>query len=133
MPSIFSRIAAGEIPSYKVAENEHFLAFLDINPMAKGHVLVVPKQEIDYFFDIDDNQLKKMIIFSKQVALAIKSVTECKRVGVMVVGFDVPHAHIHLIPINDSSDMNMSKPRLNLTREEFGDIAQKIQSAVDNL
>lgn len=126
MPSIFTRIVAGEIPSYKVAEDNQFYAFLDISPMSKGHTLVIPKKEIDYIFDVEDDVLRDMIIFSKKVAKAIKEALPCQRVGMMVLGMEVPHAHIHLVPINKESDMNLSNPRLKLKDEEFKDIAEKI-------
>lgn len=130
MASIFTKIVKGEIPSYKIAENDKFFAFLDINPMAKGHVLVVPKLEIDYLFDLEDQTLGEMIVFGKRVAKAIEKAIPCQRVGMMVVGMEVPHAHIHLIPINKESDMNLSNPKLKLSQEEFqqiaGDIASKI-------
>jgi len=128
MATIFSRIIAGEIPSYKIAENDRFFAFLDINPMAKGHTLVVPKQETDYIFDLDDELLSGMILFSKQVATAIQAAIPCNRVGVMVIGMEVPHAHIHLIPLQREGDMNLSNPRVKLTQEEFEEIARKIAS-----
>jgi histidine triad (HIT) family protein len=128
MATIFSRIIAGEIPSYKIAENDRFFAFLDINPMAKGHTLVVPKQETDYIFDLDDDLLSGMILFSKQVASAIQAAIPCNRVGVMVIGMEVPHAHIHLIPLQREGDMNLSNPRVKLTQEEFEEIARKIAS-----
>ena len=126
MPSVFTRIVVGEIPSYKIAEDDKFYAFLDISPMAKGHTLVIPKKEIDYVFDLEDEVLQDMIIFSKKVAKAIKRALPCQRVGVMVLGMEVPHAHIHLVPINKESDMNLSNPRLKLKDEEFKDIAEKI-------
>jgi histidine triad (HIT) family protein len=129
MPSIFSKIIAGEIPSYKVAEDDRFFAFLDINPMAKGHTLVVPKQETDYIFDLDDTTLKDMVAFAKKVAKAIEKVIPCKRVGVMVIGMEVPHAHIHLIPINKESDMTLSNPRVKLEQPEFEEIAKKIKES----
>jgi histidine triad (HIT) family protein len=111
MASIFSRIAAGEIPCYKIAENEDFLAFLDMNPRAEGHTLVIPKKEIDYLFDIEDKMLGQMMIFAKSVAGGMKKAIPCKRVGVMVIGLEVPHAHIHLIPIRQESDMFGGKPK----------------------
>lgn len=128
MATIFSKIIKGDIPSYKIAENDRFFAFLDINPMAKGHVLVVPKQETDYIFDLDDNLLAEMTLFSKKVATAIKTAIPCQRVGLMVVGMEVPHAHIHLIPINKEGDMSLANPRLKLTNEEFTEIAKKISA-----
>ncbi len=130
MPSIFSRIVKGEIPSYKVAEDERFFAFLDINPMAKGHTLVIPKQEIDYIFDLDDDILKDMVIFAKKVAKSIEKAIPCKRVGIMVVGLEVPHAHIHLIPINKESDMSLSNPRIKIEQFEFEEIAKKIRENI---
>lgn len=130
MASIFSRIAAGEIPSYKVAEDERFFAFLDINPMAKGHTLVIPKQEVDYIFNLDDATIGGMNIFAKKVAKAIEKAVPCQRVGVMVVGLEVPHAHIHLIPINRESDMLLSNPRVKLEQAEFEDIARKIREYI---
>lgn len=129
MPSIFSRIVAGEIPSYKIAEDEKFFCFLDINPMSKGHTLVIPKQETDYLFDLDDDLLKDMIAFSKKVAKAIEKAISCKRVGVMVIGMEVPHAHIHLIPINKESDMLLSNQRVKLEQAEFEEIAKSIRES----
>lgn len=131
MATIFSKIIKGEIPSYKVAENDRFFAFLDISPMAKGHVLVVPKEEIDYIFDLNDNLLADMVLFSKKIAEGIKKAIPCQRVGVMVVGMEVPHAHIHLIPINKEGDMSLANPRLKLDSEEFKDIAEKITKEID--
>lgn len=129
MATIFSKIIAGEIPSYKIAEDDRFFAFLDIRPMAKGHTLIVPKQETDYLFDLDDELLAGMILFSKKVAAAIKSAIPCKRVGVMVLGLEVPHAHIHLVPIQREGDMDLSNPKLQLTEEEFNEIAGNIRSS----
>ena len=130
MPSIFSRIVKGEIPSYKVAEDERFFAFLDINPMAKGHTLVIPKQEVDYIFDLDDDILKDMVIFAKKVAKSIEKTITCKRVGIRVVGLEVPHAHIHLVPINKESDMSLSNPRIKIEQFEFEEIAKKIRENI---
>jgi len=124
--TIFSKIIAGEIPSYKVAENSDFYAFLDINPLVKGHVLVVPKKEVDYIFDLDDHTLGNMMVFSKRVAKAIKKVIPCNRIGITVIGLEVPHAHIHLIPITKESDILFNKPKLNLIPEEFKKIAAAI-------
>jgi len=124
--TIFSKIIAGEIPSYKIAENAEFYAFLDINPLAKGHVLVVPKKEKDYIFDLDDKTLGDLMIFSKRVALAIEKTIPCKRVGVTVIGLEVPHAHVHLIPITQESDMYFNKPKQKLTPEELMEIASAI-------
>ncbi len=129
MATIFSRIIAGEIPCYKVAENDKFFAFLDINPLVKGHVLVVPKLEVDYIFDLNDEDLAAMHVFAKSVAGAIKEVIPCVRVGVAVIGLEVPHAHIHLIAINKESDMLFSNPKLKLSPEEFTAIASSIRTA----
>jgi histidine triad (HIT) family protein len=129
MASIFTRIVNGEIPCYKVAENEKFLAFLDISPLAKGHTLVIPKKEIDYIFEIDDQLLGELFIFSKKVALAIEKVIPCKRIGVTVIGLEVPHAHVHLIPINNVSDMNFARPKLSFKPEELKETAEMINKA----
>lgn len=131
MATIFSKIAAGEIPSYKIAEDDRYFAFLDINPVARGHALVIPKQETDYIFDLDDNLLAGMIVFAKKVAKAIEQAVPCLRVGVMVVGLEVPHAHVHLIPIKKESDMVLSNAKLKLTQTEFEDIATKIRSYIE--
>ena len=128
MASICSRIVAGEIPCYKVAENDKFFAFLDINPLVKGHTLVIPKQEVDYIFDLSDEDLAQMQVFAKKVATAIKEVFPCLKVGQAVIGLEVPHAHIHLIPIQKESDMLFSNPKLKLSPEEFKEIAEKLQS-----
>ena len=129
MATIFSKIIAGEIPSYKVAENEHFYAFLDINPLVKGHTLVVPKREMDYIFDLKDDEVAAMHVFAKSVALAIQQAFPCKKVGEAVIGLEVPHAHIHLIPIQKESDMLFSNPKLQLTGDEFVAIAKAINEA----
>ncbi len=129
MATIFTKIINGEIPSYKIAESDKFFAFLDINPMSKGHTLVVPKQEIDYIFDLEDNLLSDMMLFSKKVAAAIEKAISCERVGVMVIGMEVPHAHIHLIPIQKEGDMNMSNPKLKLSQDEFEKIASDIRNS----
>lgn len=127
MASIFSKIIAGEIPCYKVAENDHFFAFLDIFPLKKGHVLVVPKKEVDYIFDLDDETYQGLMVFSKKVAAAIKKTVSCNRIGVTVIGLEVPHAHVHLIPISSESDMNFRNEKLKLSKEEFEEIALKIR------
>lgn len=127
MATIFSRIIAGEIPCYKIAEDDNFFAFLDINPMAKGHTLVVPKVEEDYIFNLDDKTLSDMMLFSKKVAKAIEKSVTCLRIGVAVIGLEVPHAHIHLIPINKEADMNFKNPKLKLTAEEMTEIADNIK------
>lgn len=128
MSSIFSKIIAGDIPSYKIAEDDRYYAFLDIFPMKKGHTLVVPKQEIDYLFDVDDDTLSGMAVFAKKVAVAIQKAIPCQRVGVMVLGMEVPHAHIHLIPMDKEGDLLLSNPKLKLEKEEFEEIAQAIRS-----
>ncbi|MBQ8423697.1 MAG: HIT family protein [Coprobacter sp.] len=126
MPTIFSRIVAGEIPCYKIAEDEKYFAFLDINPLSKGHTLVIPKAEGDYIFDMDDEAYVGLQLFAKKVAHAIEKVVPCKRVGVAVMGLEVPHTHIHLIPINSESDMVISNPKLKLAPEEMQAIADAI-------
>ena len=131
MATIFSRIIAGEIPCYKVAENEKFFAFLDINPLVKGHTLVVPKQEVDYIFDLSDEDLAAMHVFAQKIARAIEKAFPCKKVGEAVIGLEVPHAHIHLIPIQNESDMLFSNPKLKLADEEFVAIAKTINSAYE--
>lgn len=126
MATIFTRIINGEIPSYKVAEDDNFYAFLDINPLMKGHTLVVPKQEVDYLFDLDDDTLQKMTVFAKRVAEKIKCKIECTKVAMVILGLEVPHAHIHLIPMNTESDVDFRKEKLNLTPEEFVQIAKML-------
>lgn len=129
MSSIFTKIISGELPAYKVAENDKFLAFLDISPIAKGHTLVIPKTEIDYIFDIDDNLLAELWVFAKNVAKKIKKVTPCQRIGIAVIGLEVPHAHIHLVPINHVGDINFSKPKLSLSQDEMQTICNQISKA----
>lgn len=129
MATIFSKIIAGEIPSYKVAEDDNFYAFLDINPLVKGHTLVVPKREVDYVYDLNDEELAAMHVFAKHVALAIQKAFPCKKVGEAVIGLEVPHAHIHLIPIQKESDMLFSNPKLQLSGEKFASIAAAIHKA----
>ena len=132
--TIFTKIIKGEIPSYKVAENDKFYAFLDINPLQKGHTLIVPKlaePEADYIFDLDDEILSEMLVFSKQVAKGIKSAVECKRVGVAVIGLEVPHVHMHLIPISKEGDMSFANAKMNLPAEEMAAIADAIAKAMD--
>ncbi len=128
MATIFQKIIKGEIPCYKVAEDENFLAFLDVNPIAKGHTLVIPKQEVDYIFDMENHMLANLHIFSKKVAIAIKKVVPCVKVGMAVIGLEVPHAHIHLVPMNAVADLNFAGPRVSLTHEEFQNIAKEIGS-----
>lgn len=130
MPSIFSKIVAGEIPCYKVAENEFFLAFLDVFPLKKGHVLVIPKKEVDYIFDLDEHTYHGLMAFTKQVAIAIKKAIPCNRVAVSVLGLEVPHAHVHLIPMNTMSDVNFSNEKLKLSKEEFEEIASRIKNHI---
>ena len=127
MATIFSRIIAGEIPCYKIAENNKFFAFLDINPLSKGHTLVVPKAEEDYIFNLNDALLGDMMIFAKKIALALDKSIECKRIGITVIGLEVPHAHIHLIPINEENDMNFQRPKLIISSEEMNIIAASIR------
>ncbi|MCF6169946.1 MAG: HIT family protein [Bacteroidales bacterium] len=131
MESVFTRIVKGEIPSYKIAESENCFAFLDINPLSKGHTLVIPKKEVDYIFDLDDDLYNDLFSFTKKVGLAIEKVIPCKRIGIIVFGLDVPHAHIHLIPVNKASDMSFSSPKLKLGQTEFAEIAQKIRQSFD--
>lgn len=128
--TIFSRIIAGEIPCYKVTEDDRFFAFLDINPLAKGHTLVVPKQEVDYIFDLSDEDLAAMQVFAKKVAIAIKKAFPCLKVGQAVLGLEVPHAHIHLIPMQSEKDMLFSNPKLKLEPEEFQVVAEAIRQAL---
>jgi histidine triad (HIT) family protein len=130
MSSIFSKIIARQIPAHIIAEDEDCIAFLDILPLAEGHVLVVPKKEIDYLFDVDDALLQKMILFSKKVAKAIEQAISCKRVGVAVIGLEVPHAHIHLIPLQSISDINFSRPKLKLSDDELLNTAEKIRKHI---
>ena len=128
MASIFSKIAAGQIPSYKIAETDDFFAFLDIFPIAKGHTLVIPKKEVDYYFDLDDDLVAGLNVFAKKVAIAIKKAIPCERVGTTVIGLEVPHAHLHLIPINSIHDMSFAKSKLQFTKEEFTEIAAAIRA-----
>lgn len=130
--TIFSKIVAGEIPAYKVAETIDFLAFLDINPLTEGHLLVIPKKEVDYLFDLDDETYVELQIFAKIVAVGLKKAITCNRIGVAVIGLDVPHAHIHLIPMNRVDDMNFSRPKLKFTPEEFEATSEKIRTALKN-
>lgn len=127
MASIFSKIVAGEIPSHKIAEDDKFYSFLDINPLVKGHVLVIPKQEIDYIFDMPDDDLAEMIVFAKHIAVAIKKAFPCIKVGMAVLGLEVRHAHIHLVPMQSEKDLIFSNPKLKLTNEELAEIAAKIR------
>ena len=130
---IFSKIAAGEIPSYKCAESEQFYAFLDINPLVKGHTLVIPRREVDYIFDMDDDEIAAFQVFAKKVAVAIKRAFPCVKVGEAVLGLEVPHAHIHLVPMQSEKDMNFSNPKLKLTEEEFREIAAKISAEFEKI
>ena len=126
--TIFSKIIAGQIPSYKIAEDENFYAFLDIFPLVKGHVLVVPKNETDKFFDLDDNYLSSMLVFAKPIAHAIEKAFDCNRCGISVVGLEVPHAHLHLIPINSADDLNFTRGKLKLSADELKEVQEKILS-----
>lgn len=129
--TIFSKIIAGEIPSYKCAENDKFYAFLDINPVAQGHTLVVPKHEVDYIFDLSDDELAEMIVFAKKVALAIQTAYPCRKVGMAVLGLEVNHAHIHLIPLQSEGDMDFRKPKLQLSTETMKETAENILKAYE--
>lgn len=129
MASIFSKIISGEIPAYKVAEDDHFLAFLDIFPIVEGHVLVIPKIENDYVFDLSDEVYTQLFLFAKKVALAMEEVIECKRIGIAVIGLEVPHTHIHLVPLETVGDINFEKPKLQLSKEKMNSIAGKIKQA----
>ena len=131
MASIFSKIVAGEIPSYKIAETEDFYAFLDIFPVAKGHTLVIPKKEVDYYFDLEDELMAGLNVFAKKIAIAIKKAIPCARIGTTVIGLEVPHAHLHLIPINSIGDINFAK-KLKLSKEEFIEIMESIQSHLED-
>ena len=130
MATIFTKIINGEIPCYKIAEDDNYFAFLDINPLKAGHTLVVPKKETDYIFDLDDKQLSGLILFSKRISMAIKSAIPCKRIGVAILGLEVPHAHIHLVPMDNMEDVNFKNPKLKFSPEEFKAIAAKISSKV---
>ena len=129
MSSIFTKIVLGEIPCYKVAENDKFLAFLDITPIKKGHVLVIPKMEVDYIFDLEDELLSEMILFAKTVAIKMKKILPCKKVGVTVIGLEVPHAHIHLVPMNVLNDMNFANPKMSFEKLEFEELANQLFNA----
>ena len=129
MATIFSKIIRGEIPSYKIAEDEKHYAFLDINPLAKGHTLVVPKKEVDYIFDLNDKEVAELVLFAKKVAGALEKAIPCKRIGLSVIGLEVPHAHIHLVPINKESDIYFGREKLSLSKEEFEQIAETIRAA----
>lgn len=133
MSTIFSKIVAGDIPAYKVAESNDYLAFLDISPLTRGHVLVIPKKETDYIFDIADDEYMGMWVFAKIVAQGIKSVFPCEKVGIAVVGLEVAHAHIHLLPLNSVEDMNFERPKLSLSEEEMTDISKKLRDAIVNI
>lgn len=127
MPGIFAKIASGEIPSYKIAETINYFAFLDINPLARGHVLVIPKAEKDYIFSLHDEELSGLVCFAKKIALALEKAVPCKRIGMAVIGLEVPHAHIHLVPLNDIYDIDFKKPKLSFTPQEFAETAEAIR------
>ena len=131
MTGIFAKIASGEIKSYKIAEDENFFAFLDINPLVKGHTLVIPKKEIDYIFDMDDQLFSDFQLFAKRIAKALKKAIPCKRIGIAVIGLEVPHAHIHLVPLNNMDDINFSRPKITLAEKEFEDTVTKVISYLD--
>ncbi len=126
MASIFTRISNGEIPSYKVAEDDNYYAFLDINPLSKGHTLVIPKKEVDYIFDLDEETYLGLMAFAKRVAAAIEKSVTCERIGIAVIGLEVPHAHVHLAPINSVHDLNFSKPKVELSQKEFEELGKQI-------
>ena len=130
MPTIFTKIVNGEIPSHKIAEDENCFAFLDINPLVDGHVLVIPKKEVDYLFDLDPDTYNQLWIFAKKIAAAIEKAVHCKRIGVAVIGLEVPHAHIHLVPLNTMNDINFSKPKLYPTQQQLADVAARIKAAL---
>jgi histidine triad (HIT) family protein len=131
MPSIFSRIVSGEIPAYRVAEDDNFLAFLDINPLKEGHTLVIPKNEVDYIFDLSPEMQSRIWVFAASVAKGIQKIIPCKRIGVTVIGLEVPHAHIHLIPLSGMHDMDFSKPKLTLAAERMTELASQISAAIN--
>ncbi len=131
MASVFTKLINGELPCYKVAEDDNYLAFLDINPLAKGHTLVIPKKEVDYIFDLKDEEYKGLFLFAKKVARGIDLAVECRRVGIAVIGLEVPHAHIHLVPVDGIYDIDFSKPKLNLSDEEFFQISSMISEKVE--
>ncbi len=130
MASIFSKIISGEIPSYKVAETEEFLAFLDVRPVGRGHVLCIPKEEVDYIFDMSDQSYAKLMLFAKIVATGLKKAVPCKKIGITVIGLEVPHAHVHLVPMNELNDMNFANTRPEFTKEEFDKLASEIKAAI---
>lgn len=129
MPSVFSKIIAGEIPCHKIAENDHFIAFLDVSPLVRGHVLVVPKKETDYIFDLSEEELSKILGFAKGVAAKIRKAIPCERIGVSVIGLEVPHAHVHLVPIRSADDLNFTRPKLKITQEELAELADLIRNS----
>ena len=133
MATIFSKIIAGDIPSWKIAEDEHYYAFLDINPLAQGHTLVVPKKENDYILDMEDEELQGLMVFAKKVGKAVEKIVSCKRMGLTVIGLEVPHTHIHLIPINTIYDMDFKQPKLKFSPEEFASLSKKISMAFNSL
>jgi histidine triad (HIT) family protein len=132
MTSIFNKIIAGDLPSHKVAENDKFLAFLDISPLVVGHTLIIPKKEVDYIFDLDDDLLGEMIVFAKKVAISLKAVCPCKKIGITVIGLEVPHAHIHLVPMNELNDMNFSKAKLTPSSDDLATLAALIKAGVNS-
>ena len=129
MSSLFSKIINGDIPCHKIAENDSFIAFLDIMPLVKGHVLVVPKIETDYIFDLSEKELSEILLFAKDVAAKLKRAVPCKRIGISVIGLEVPHAHVHLVPMNSADDLNFTRPKLTISQEELAEIAERIRNA----
>ena len=129
MSSLFSKIINGDIPCHKIAENDSFIAFLDIMPLVKGHVLVVPKIETDYIFDLSEKELSEILLFAKEVAAKLKRAVPCKRIGISVIGLEVPHAHVHLVPMNSADDLNFTRPKLTISQEELAEIAERIRNA----
>jgi len=128
MASVFTKIIKGEIPAFKIAEDEKYLAFLDVNPLVEGHTLVIPKEEIDYVFDLDDVQLAGLFLFAKKVAKALKASVSCKRIGISVIGLEVPHVHVHLVPLNEMDDINFSRPKKSFPKEKMEKLAEKIKA-----
>lgn len=130
MSSIFSKIVSGEIPCYKIAEDDNYLAFLDVFPLVHGHILVIPKKEVDYIFDVEDADLSGLMLFAKKVAKAQRAVVTCKRIGIAVIGLEVPHAHIHLVPMNTVNDINFAQPKISPTKEQLAEMAERIKAKI---
>jgi histidine triad (HIT) family protein len=130
MATIFTKIISGEIPAYKISETQKFLAFLDVNPLVEGHVLVIPKKEVEYIFDLEDEEYRELMLFAKSVAISLKKAIPCKRIGVAIIGLEVPHTHIHLVPLNQMDDINFSRPKLHPSNEELSATADKIKAKI---